>query len=763
MSEKIGHFEIISEIAKSAFATVYKALDTDSQQTVALKVVRLDGLADRAALLKTAFEEADRAKPLSSHNIAGLYGVGDEGDVLLAAAEYVQGNSVATTLARHEGFSIWDLQDIARQVCQGLDHAQGHKVIHYSIEPAKIMVQWDGLVKVLGFGMSSINATAACASDSVPDVLQYFSPEQLRGEALDHRSAIFSLGAILYEMATEQKAFAGDTAEQIRSAILEGTPPLPHRLKGNVNPVLSNLIMKALAKSPDERFQSGQELVRELEQCKSAGGLAAKGAATPAVKAPQPARREIPKASAAAAGVGAPVKPAAVTPAPASPPSPQTPKIVASAAPAVEEAPAFSVDPMMAEEAAPASAPSKSFSDISELPPLREVRITAPAPSTETSVEEPVLDPPPAGVFQKSEPEKPKVQVREVAQKAVREIRKTPPKLYMYAIGGAVALILLFVAGFSLHNYFQDRDSGGEAEPAVAEQAPPAKQKPPVTQAPAPVAQQPAVDSEEQEPEDTQPVASATTPRGSRRRTTKRTGPAIAPAQLTLNSSPAGAEITFDGAVLCQTPCTLTGIAPGQHSVSAAKGGFGSVSRAVSLQAGANASVELQLSQLTAILSIASNPAGAAIVIDGKDSGKLTPSQIVLDRPGKHAITIRRYGYLDASSSVNAELGQTSTLNLDLTKLGSTDEIRAAGGKFKKVFGRGDASGAGIVSVKTQPKGAQIMVNNRVLDKTAPFDFYLNPGTYVIDITMSGYRPLHRVVNLQEGEKLAIEETLAPE
>jgi hypothetical protein len=166
---------------------------------------------------------------------------------------------------------------------------------------------------------------------------------------------------------------------------------------------------------------------------------------------------------------------------------------------------------------------------------------------------------------------------------------------------------------------------------------------------------------------------------------------------------------------------------------------------------------------LTAIISVSSTPAGAAIVIDSKDSGKLTPAQIVLDKPGKHAITIRRYGYLEASSSVNVDAGQTSSLNLELAHLGNTDEIRAAGGKFKKVFGKGDASGMGIVSVKTQPKGAQIMVNNRVLDKTAPFDFYLNPGTYVIDITMSGYRSLHRVVNIQEGEKLAIEETLIPE
>jgi hypothetical protein len=757
MSEKIGHFEIASEIAKSAFATVYKAVDSDSQQPVALKVVRLDSLQDRDAILKAVFEEAEKAKPLSSHNIAGLSGVGDEGELLLAAAEYVQGNSIATTLARNEGFSIWDLQDIARQVCQALDHAQGHNVVHQSLEPQKIMVQWDGLVKVLGFGISTMNATAAAAGEAPAEVMHYFSPEQLRGETQDHRSTIFSLGAVLYEMATEQKAFPGTTAEEVRTAILDGTPPLPHRLKGKVNPALSSLIMKALAKSPDERFQSGQELVRELEQCKSAGGLAAKvPPATVAVKAPTAPRREIPKVNAAAAGAIASAAPSV----------PIAPKITASAAPAVEEAPTFSVDPMMAGGAAPTEKPKTSFSDISELPPMKEVRITPPA-ATETVVEEAAL-PVPAGVFHTTEPEKPKVQVRVVAQKAVREIRKTPPKLYLYAIGGAVGLILLFVGGFSLYNYFQDHDSGGEAAnvqpvaPAPTKQAPsPAPPQPAAADSQQPAAAEQA-QSQPSQTDDTQPAAAATTSRG-RKGKSRSAATAVVPAQLTVNSTPAGASIAFDGSELCQTPCTLTGITPGPHSITATKAGFSSANRAVSIESGGNSSVALQLSQLTAILTISSNPAGAVIVIDGKDSGKLTPSQIVMDKPGTHTVTLRRSGYLDAQSNVNASAGQTSTLNLDLTHLGNTDEIRAAGGKFKKMLGRGDMAGVGTISVKTQPKGAQIMVNNRVLDKTAPFDFYLNPGTYVIDITMSGYKPLHRVVAIQEGEKLAIEETLSPE
>ena len=773
MSEKIGRFEIVSQLAQSPFATVYKTMDVEAQQIVALKVIHLDKVSDRASLTKTVFEEAEQAKSLSSHNIAGLHGTGDEGDLLLAAAEYIQGNSVATTLARNEGFSIWDLQDIARQVCQALDHAHGHKVVHQSLEPAKIMVQWDGLVKVLGFGISSMNATAA-PSDTVPEVMHYFSPEQLRGEALDHRSAIFSLGAVLYEMATEQKAFAGKTADEVRTAILEGTPPLPHRLKGNVNPALSNLIMKALAKSPDERFQSGQELVKELEQCKSTAGLAAKQAVVAAVKAPT---RETPKANAAAAasafaGASKTNAPASISPGPANATAtPGPPKITASAAPAVEEKPAFSVDPMMA-EGSDTSTSRTSFSDVSELPPLKEVRIVEKTPAPESKAEEVAPDPVAAVVFRKSAPEKPKVQVqvREAAQKAVQEIKKTPPKLFVYGVGGAVAVIGILLGGFKLYNYFQDRDSSVEPVTSVVQpvvpvqkaQQPAPQASPEQPQAAAPEAQQPEESAEETQPSAPAEAASSTRPRA--RKGGSRSDPTVVPAQLTVNSVPEGAEVSFDGSALCQTPCTLTGIAPGQHSVSATKSGFSAANRTLSLASGANSTVSLEMSQITAMVSVSSNPSGAAIVLDGKDTGKLTPSRLLLEKPGKHSITIRRYGYLDSTNNVNIELGQTATLNQDLTKLGSTDEIKAAGGKFKKVFGHGnDGYGMGIVTVKTQPKGAQIMVNNRVLDKTAPFDFYLNPGTYVIDVTMSGYRPLHRVVNIQEGERLAIEESLSPE
>src|SRR6266436_1267064 len=213
MSTKIGRFEILGELAKSDSGCVYKANDPESGQTLALKTFRLDVFGEHAEqVVQRILQEAETTKDLSSSNITLIYGAGEIDGQFCAAMEYIQGNSIATMLARKEGFSIWDLLDISRQVCQGLDHAHEHNVFHCSIEPSKVMVTWDGTVKVLSFGISSTGWVAATATGAPLPVLHYMSPEQIQGEGLDARSNLFSWGAILYEMVTDQKAF--DAAER---------------------------------------------------------------------------------------------------------------------------------------------------------------------------------------------------------------------------------------------------------------------------------------------------------------------------------------------------------------------------------------------------------------------------------------------------------------------------------------------------------------------------------------------------------------------
>jgi serine/threonine-protein kinase len=808
MANKIGRFEILSEITHSEFTSVYKAADPESGQTIALKTIRLEKLADQASvLIEHILQEAEGTKPLSSHNIAQLLGLEEIEGLFCASMEYVQGNSIGTMLARKEGFSIWDLQDIVRQTCQGLDHAHSHHVVHYSLEPAKIMVTWDGTVKVLSFGISTMGAFTCQDPGKPSESLHYVSPEQLRGDPVDGRSNIFSLGAILYEMATENKAFPGDDADQVRHAIAEHLPVSPIQINKKIHPVLSEVIMKALCKAPEDRYQSGQDLVNDLERCKeSANKAEAKKSAQPAkgLNVPAAPKPAAPPTTAPAANIEnvEPPPPARVsaqsTPKPASQAkaaaaaagsessgssftvdSPRAPKVSPAAAAltsyqeqasavaepdAASEAPALNVDPAM-QEGGKGGPSGPSFSEISELPPLKETYTPPPPPTPQSA---PELEAPAASFISRTQPEKPKVQPREVARKAVTEIKKTPPKLFAYSIAGALAVILLVVGTIAYHIHSENSadDTSGEQQPAAATQTSSGSTQPAWKSA-----QPPAVAPAQAQPEhvaappDRAPVS--VTPKYNKKRTKAAPAPApvAIPGQLTINSTPEGAAVHVDGRTdpTWVTPFNLPGLAPGQHTVMVARAGYTPETRTIDVASGSKSFLVVQLAQLTATATVSSEPAGAQIFIDGKDTGKLTPAQISVDKPGSHTFLVRKQGYLEETSTANLQAGQVFHFAPSLKALGSTDDIKIGGGKLKRLFGGGETAGMGAVSVKTQPKGAQVAVNSRIVDKFSPVDFSLNPGTYVIDITMSGYKRVHRVVEVQKGGKVAIDETLERE
>src|SRR5208283_4856020 len=249
MATMFGRFDIQSELSKSETALIYKAMDMKANQIVALKTQSLKPLDERAdAFVETLIAEGESTRDLVSQNIAALYGAGEIDGQFCAAMEYIQGNSIATMLARNEGFSIWDLLDVTRQVCAGLEHAAAKGVTHCSLEPAKIMVQWDGMVKMLGYGISNMSLIAAESGKGLGPLLSYCSPEQIRGEAIDSRSNLFTLGAILYEMAVGRKAFEGADPVALVGRIENEVPPSPVSVNSKIQPAVGALIMKALAK-----------------------------------------------------------------------------------------------------------------------------------------------------------------------------------------------------------------------------------------------------------------------------------------------------------------------------------------------------------------------------------------------------------------------------------------------------------------------------------------------------------------------------------
>jgi hypothetical protein len=236
--------------------------------------------------------------------------------------------------------------------------------------------------------------------------------------------------------------------------------------------------------------------------------------------------------------------------------------------------------------------------------------------------------------------------------------------------------------------------------------------------------------------------------------------PTIVTGELNIDSAPEGAHIQIDGQNSgTATPFDMTKVTPGQHTVVISKDGYAPQTRTIQVNAGSSSSISVQLALLTATVSLTSDPPGTAIWMDGKNTGRVTPAQFAVDKAGTHTFVFKKDGYLDATASANVQTGQTSHLSGTLQALGVTDDIKV-GGKFKKLFGGSETAGMGKVSVKTDPKGAQVAVNNRMIDKMSPVEFFLNPGTYVIDITLSGYKDIHKIINVDKNGKVAIDESM---
>jgi hypothetical protein len=430
-------------------------------------------------------------------------------------------------------------------------------------------------------------------------------------------------------------------------------------------------------------------------------------------------------------------------------------------APPPAEKPKFAVDPMMAEGGAAARTAS-SFSDLEEMPPLKEVFVAPEPPPPAES--EPAA---PAQTFslrprtiKSAAPPKPKIVTRENAKKALSEIKTVPPKLFAYAAGSAAALILMIVVGMWLYNHHQNADSALPPDLQTAAESEPAPAQP---DAGAQSAAAPEQAEEQPEPEVT---VTPQFPQQQKKRAKARVPakPVIVFGQIVVTSVPDGAQVQIDGRTdpSWLTPYTVSGLKPGQHSISLAKSGFASESRSVELGPGGKSQVAVHLTQLGATLVVSSQPAGASVFIDGRNAGHLTPAHITVAERGTHTVLVRKEGYLDETTTLALAPGQTFNYAPALRAMGVTDDIKTVG-KFGKLFGKKGGADMGRVSIKTQPKGAQITANHRMVEKLTPVEFLLNPGNYMIDITMPGYKPLHRIINVEEGSKVEVNENLQPE
>jgi len=266
--KKIGRYEIRGTLGKGAMGAVYKGWDTRLELDVAIKVL-LPGNdeTNRTEEITRFLREVKISRNLKHPNIVAVYDVGDDPDTGMPyiVMEFIKGKPL-DSLLKERKMTIQEIVTFIAQVADGLDCAAQAGVVHRDIKPANMMVDPETLIpKLVDFGVARIEGTNATQSGTVLGTPHYMSPEQCRGEVVDGRSDIFSLGAVLYEMLTGVKAFQGDTIVNVMMGILDpNTPVPPGDLRTEIPYSLSEVVMKALAKDPADRFQRGKEMVEAL-------------------------------------------------------------------------------------------------------------------------------------------------------------------------------------------------------------------------------------------------------------------------------------------------------------------------------------------------------------------------------------------------------------------------------------------------------------------------------------------------------------------
>jgi eukaryotic-like serine/threonine-protein kinase len=280
IGETLSHYRIISKLGVGGMGEVYLAEDTRLGRKVALKILNVD-LTKHEDRVGRFEQEARAASALTHPNILTIFDIGTEGSTHFIATEYIDGPTLRSLLMRAR-MKLGEVLDVAVQAAGALAAAHAAGIIHRDIKPENIIVRPDGLVKVLDFGLAKLIETQIPSRDSgartiakantdpgtVMGTAAYMSPEQARGQDVDARTDIFSLGVVIYEMIAGRAPFEGETASHVIVSILEKEPAPLTRSSPDAPSELERIVTKALAKDKDERYQTIKDLLIDLKRLK---------------------------------------------------------------------------------------------------------------------------------------------------------------------------------------------------------------------------------------------------------------------------------------------------------------------------------------------------------------------------------------------------------------------------------------------------------------------------------------------------------------
>jgi len=277
--KRIGRFTVIRELGRGAIGVVYLAHDPVIDRQIAIKTFhpKLSQI-ERKRHEEQLINEARAAGRLSHPHIVTIFDANTEGGLTYIAMEYLKGRELSRLLAREHPFEINDIAAIIWKIAEALDYTHRNGVVHRDIKPANIFMVAENQPKIVDFGIArSPNRVAdqLAKADDAPYTLfhnnilgtpTYMSPEQACGEAADARSDIYALGAVMYEMLAGRKPFQSRDTEKLLQMIALKTPPAPHEVNPEVPEALSQIVMKAMQRRPEKRYQHAHEMANDIKR-----------------------------------------------------------------------------------------------------------------------------------------------------------------------------------------------------------------------------------------------------------------------------------------------------------------------------------------------------------------------------------------------------------------------------------------------------------------------------------------------------------------
>jgi serine/threonine-protein kinase len=759
---KAGRYEILGELGRGAMGVVYRAVDPVIGRDVAVKTIRLteEGTGLTRLELLARFQTEARAAGLLTHpNIVVVYDAGEEDGLYYITMELVVGKSLQAMFDGGDAFSVPRILRILEQTCSALQFAHERNIVHRDIKPANLMLTADDTVKVTDFGTAKILQFGTVQQTThVMGTPSYMSPEQVKGRPVDGRSDIFSLGVVLYEMLTGEKPFPGHSITTVIYKIVNEDPIPPRQLNSSIHPGLNQIVLRALAKEPEVRYQSCRELLEDLRNYRALGGnerspdatlispLPGAGQAFATPTGPLGTQyAEDPMTAAVAQSLqhraSTPLQTPSVRRTGPQPPYEEPKKKSGPAAtllaalflvgvivyggfrlrPELQAArernkisQADSTIPpatVPKTEQADTSAPADNPAPISLSPDATKAAPTQPVGASNPPAEQTAAAP---VVAKKLEPS-----VTPAAAEYKRQIEGaiTGKELNGRVKVSATASTLTLAGKLrpaehaSLLKFMRNAPSNVRVVDDIQYDDTP-------------------VATTEQGDNGAHPV------------------PAAGKAAIHVVTDVIGATATLFGPAGlflfdCQTPCSFNNLVPERYSLQVQKDGYRPLQTALELKAGQALDQKIHLEALAKGLFVSSRPAGAEIFVNGAKQSGQTPSALPL-APGQYDLVLRLPGYEAYAGHIQVKDNIQTTLDAELKEKAQA------------------LAHVAWAQVNSTPEGAEIYIDGVPTGRESPARVQLPTGSHIIALKLNGYQIVRRGVQASEGGTVNVTETLHP-